>query len=134
MLEDSHKLTPKEQEIDREQLDVSDKEEEDTNEREEDIIQRAIRIQLEKERESKESKDGHIDSFHKAHKTDPVLMEQRTAPSFNVKAPPQASENCNPGTATGSVAPSCASPVSEREPMPSPEDTTSEPGRLKDEL
>jgi len=132
--DDSHKPTPEEQETERNQTDDSDKEEEDREEREEDIIHRAIRIQL--EREGREAKDAHIDSLHKTRKTDPVVVEQRTAAetahSFNMKAPLQAFENCNPGTVTGSVAPSCVSPVSEREPLPSPEDTTS--GRVKDEL
>lgn len=132
---EGHKPTPGEQKIERKQMDDSDKEEEDTNEREEDIIHRAIRIQLEEEREAK---DAHFDSLHKTGKTDPVVLEQRTAaetadPS-NMKAPPQASETCSAGTITGSVAPSCASPVSEREPLPTPEDTTSEPGHVKDEL
>ena len=127
---------PEEQEIERKHIDDSDEEGEDGNEREEDIIHRAIRIQLEKE--EREAKDAHIGSLHKTGQTDPVVLEQQTAaetahPS-NMKAPPQASETCNPGTVTGSVAPSCASPVSEREPLPTPEDTTSEPGRAKDEL
>jgi hypothetical protein len=121
VLEDSLKLTPEEQ---------------DTNEREEDIIHRAIRMQLEKE--EREAKDAHIDSLHKTRKTDPMVVEQRTsvetAHPFNMKAPPQASENCTPGTVTESVAPSCASPVSDKESLPSPEDTTSESGRVKDEL
>jgi hypothetical protein len=134
--EDSHKRTPEEQEIERKQMDDSDKEEEGTNEREEDIIHRAIRIQLEKEEQ--ESKDAHVDSLHKTDKTDPAVLEERTAAEtthpFKMKAPPQASETCNPGTVTGSVAPSCVSPLSEGEPLPTPEDTTSEPGRVKDEL
>jgi hypothetical protein len=131
--EESHKPTPKEQEIERKQMDDSDKEEEDTNEREEGIIHRAIRIQLEKE--EREAKDAHINSLHKTGKTDPADLEQRTAAEtahpFNTKALPQTSK---PGTVTGSVAPSCTSPVSEREPLPTPEDTCSEPGRVKDEL
>jgi len=129
---EDHKPTPKEQEIEGKQMDDSDKEEGDTNEREEDIIHRAIRIQLEKE--EREAKD----SLYKADKRDPVVLEQRTAAEtthlVNMKAPPQASETCNPGTVTGSVVPSCVSPVSESEPLPSPEDTTSGPGRVKDEL
>lgn len=111
--EDSHKPTPGEQEVERKQMDDSDKEEEDTNKRE-DIIQRAIRIQLEKEEQ--EAKDAQIDSSHKTSKTDPVAVEMRTATEtahpFGMKAPP----------------------VSEREPLPNPEDTTSETGRAKDEL
>lgn len=134
VLEDTHKLTPEGEEIERKQMDDSDKEEEDTKEREEDIIHRAIRIQLEKE--EREAKDAHIDSLQKTRKTDPVVVEQRmtgeTAHPFNMKEPPQSSENCNPGTFTGGVVPSCASPVSEREPLLSREDTTS--GRVKDEL
>jgi len=134
--EDSHKPTPEEQEIERNQINDMDKEEEDTNEREEDIIHRAIRIQLEKE--EREAKDAHIDSLDKTGKTDPVVLEQRTAAEmahpFNTKTPPQASETCKPGTVTGSVAPSCVSPVSEKEPLATSEDTTSEPGRVKDEL
>jgi hypothetical protein len=134
--EESHKPTPKEQEIERKQMDDPDKEEEDTNEREEDIIHRAIRIQLEKE--EREAKDAHINSLHKTGKTDPTVLEQRTAAEtahpFNTKALPQTSETSKPGTVTGSVAPSCTSPVSEREPLPTPEDTSSEPGRVKDEL
>jgi len=133
---EDHMLTPEEQIIERKQMDDSDKEEEDTNEREEDIIHRAIRIQLEKEEQ--EAKDADIDSLHNTGKTDPVVLEQRTAAEtahpFNMEAPPQVSETCNRGTVTESVAPSCASPVSEREPLPTPEDTTSEPGRVKDEL
>ena len=134
--EDSHEPMPEEQEIEREQMDESDKEEEDTDERKEGIIHRAIRIQLEKEK--REAKDAHINSLRKTGETNPVVLEQRTAAEtahpFNMKAPSQASENCNPGTTTGSVAPSCTSPVSEREPLPTPKDTTSEPGRVKDEL
>jgi len=133
---EDRKPTPEEPEIGREQMDDSDKEG-DTNEREEDIIHRAIRIQLEKE--EREAKDAHIDPLHKTGKADPVVLEQRTAAETahlsNMKAPPQASETCNPGTVTGSVAPSCASPESERKPLPTnPEDATSEPGRAKDEL
>jgi hypothetical protein len=133
---EDHKPTPGEQKIERKQMDDSDIEEEGTNEREEHIIQRAIRIQL--ENEEREARDAHSDSLHKTGKTDPVVLEQRTAaetahPS-NMKAPPQASETCSAGTITGSVAPSGASPVSEREPLPTPEDTTSEPGHVKDEL
>ncbi|KAI0281146.1 hypothetical protein BGY98DRAFT_960147 [Russula aff. rugulosa BPL654] len=112
VLEDSHKLVPEEQEIERGQMDDSDKEEGDTNEREEDIIHRAIRIQLEKE--EREAKDAHIDSLLKTRTTDPVEVEQRTAAEtahpFNMKAP------------------------SDKEPLPSPEDPTSESGRIKDEL
>ena len=133
---EDHKPTPEEQETEHKQTNNPDQEEEDTNEREEDIIHRAIRIQLEKE--EREAKDAHIDSLHKTSKTDPVVLEQRTAAEtahpFNMKAPPQTSESCNPGIVTGSVAPSCASPVSKRDPLPTPEDTTSEPGRVKDEL
>lgn len=125
------KPTPKDQNIERKQMDDSD-EEEDTNERKEDIIHRAIRIQLEKEEQ--EAKDARIDSLHKTGKTDSVVLEQRTTHPFNMKAPPQASETFNPRTVTGSVATSCASPESEREPLPAPEDTNSEPGRVKDEL
>jgi hypothetical protein len=111
--EDSHKPTPQEQAVERKQMDDSDKEEEDTNERE-DIIHRAIRIQLEKE--ERETKDAHIDSSHKTSKTDPVAVKKQTATGtahpFGMKAPP----------------------VSEKEPLPNPEDTTSESGRAKDEL
>jgi hypothetical protein len=133
---EDRKQMPEEQNFEGKQMDDSDKEEEDTNEREEDIIQRAIRIQLEKE--EREAKDAQIDSLHKTGKTDPIVLEQRTAaqtahPS-DTKVPPQASETCNPGAVTGSIAPSCSSPVSETEPLPTPEDTTSEPGRAKDEL
>jgi protein disulfide-isomerase A6 len=133
---ESHKPMPEEQKIGRKQMDDSDKEEEDTNEREEDIVRRAIRIHLEKE--ERETTDAYINSLHKTGKTDPAVLEQRTATEtahpFNTKALPQTSETSNPGTVTGSVAPSCASLVSEREPLPTPEDTTSEPGRVKDEL
>lgn len=136
VLEDSLNQTPDEQEIERKQMDDSDKGEEDTNEQEEDIIHRAIRIQLEKE--EREAKDAHIDSLHKERETDPVVVEQQTAAEtadpFNMKAPLQASENSSPGTVTGSVAPSCASPVFDKESLSSPEDTTSESGRVKDEL
>jgi hypothetical protein len=112
VLEDNHKLVPEEQEIERGQMDDSDKEEGYTNEREEDIIHRAIRIQLEKE--EREAKDAHIDSLLKTRTTDPVEVKQRTAAEtahpFNMKAP------------------------SDKEPLPSPEDPISESGRIKDEL
>jgi len=136
VLEDSHKPTPEEQYIQRKRMDDPDKGDEVTNEREKDIIHRAIRIQLEKE--EREAKDAQIDSSYETGKTDPVVVEQRTAAvtarPFNKKAPPEATETCHPGTFTGSVAPSCASPVSEREPLPTPDDTISESGRIKDEL
>jgi hypothetical protein len=133
---DSHKPTLEDQEIERNQVDDLDEEEEDTTEREEGIIHRAIRIQLEKE--EREAKDALIDSLHKTDKTNPVVLELRTggetAHPLNMKASPQAPGSCDSVTVTGSVAPSCASPVSEREPLPNPEDTTSESGRVKDEL
>lgn len=134
--EDIQKPMPEEQEIGRKQMDDSDKEEEGTDEREEDIIHRAIRLQIEKE--EREAKDAHIDSSRKTGETDPVVLEQRmadeTAHPSNMKASSQLSETCNPGTVTGSVMPSCTSPVSEREPLPIAEDTASESGRIKDEL
>ncbi len=132
----SHKPTPGEREIERKPMDDSDKDEEDTNEREEDLIHRAIRIQLEKE--AREAMDAHIDSLHKTGESDPVILEQRTATEtahpFDMKAPPRAPETCEPGTVTDSVAPSCASPVSEREPLSTYEDTPLEAGHAKDEL
>lgn len=92
------------------QINDSDKGDEDTYEREEDPIHRAIRMQLEKERGAK---DGHIDSSREMGETDPD--------------PPIVS-------ATDSVA-SCPSPVSERKVFPAHEkDTTSESGHVKDEL
>lgn len=133
---EDHKSMPEEQKFEHKQMNDSDKREEDTDEREEDIIHRAIRIQLEKE--EREAKDAHIDSLDKTGKIDPVNLEQQTttetAHPFNMKTPPQASETCNPGTVTESVASSCASPVSEREPLLTLEDTTPGPGRVNDEL
>lgn len=134
--DDSQKPTAEEQEIGRKHMDDLDEEEEGTDEREEDIIHRAIRLQIEKE--EREAKDAHIDSSRQTGETDPVVLEQRmadeTAHPSNMKAPSQLSETCKPGTVTGSVLPSCTSPVSERDPLPIAEDTTSESGRIKDEL
>ncbi len=135
--ENSHNPTSGEQKIGRKQMDDPHNKEEDTNERAEDLIQRAIRIQLEKE--EREAKDVPIVSFRKTGETDPVIPEERTAaetahPFNNMKPPLQASVSCNPGTVTDGAVLSCASPVSERETLSTREDTTSEPGHVRDEL
>jgi protein disulfide-isomerase A6 len=121
-------------------MDDPDKGGEDTYERVEDPIHRAIRIQLEKEK--REAKDALIDSLHEAVETDLVIPEQRTATGMahpsattNMKVPHRAPETCIPESVIDSVAPSCVSPVSEREALPTHEEnTTSEPGHVKDEL
>lgn len=94
----------------------SDTEGADTYGREENPIHRAIRIQLEKEREAK---NRLKDSIPEMVDTDQIILELRTATesadlftTTNVEAP-QASGTCTSGSATNTVAPSCASPVSE---------------------
>ncbi|KAH9986658.1 hypothetical protein BJV74DRAFT_844210 [Russula compacta] len=94
----------------------SDIEGEDTYEREENPIHRAIRIQLEKEQEAKNILK---DSIPETGDTDQVILELRTATesahlfaTINVEAP-QVSGTSISGSATNTVAPSCASPVSE---------------------
>jgi hypothetical protein len=111
-------------------------EEEDTYEREESPIQRAIRIQL--EREGKDAKDAPEESM--SGDADQVIFEIRTtqtahlSTTTNSEVAPQASETCISKSVTDKAVPSCASPVAE-EASPTHEGVAApEAGHVKDEL
>lgn len=113
-------------------------EEEDTYEREESPIHRAIRIQL--EREGKDGKDAPEESIAESGDTDQVIFEIHTtqtthlSTTTNSEVAPQASETCISESVTDRVVPSCASPVAE-EASPTHEGVAaSEAGHVKDEL
>jgi hypothetical protein len=116
-----------------------DDREEDTNEREENPIYRAIRIQL--EMEGKDTKDATGESVPESDDTDQVVLELRTTASSahlsttsDSKALSQASETCVSESITDRVVPSCVSPVVE-EVLPIHEGvSTQEAGHVKDEL
>jgi protein disulfide-isomerase A6 len=100
----------------------------------EDPIHRAIRIQLEKEREAK---DAHVGSLRKTGETDQRTATETPLPfaTINMKAPLWASETCISKSVKDNVVPSCASPVFEREALPiNEDDTASQSGHAKDEL
>jgi hypothetical protein len=110
-------------------------EEEDTYEREESPIHRAIRIQLERE-----GKDAPEESIAESGDTDQVVFEIRTtqtahlSTTTNSEVVPQASETCISKSVTDRVVPSCASPVAE-EASPTHEGVAApEAGHVKDEL
>jgi len=113
--------------------------EEDTYEREENPIHRAIRIQL--EREGKDTKDAPEESRAKSGDTDDVVFEiPTTAQSahlstvINSKVAPRVSETYTSKSVTDRVVPSCTSPVAE-EASPTQEGVTApELGHVKDEL
>jgi protein disulfide-isomerase A6 len=104
--------------------------EENTNEREENPIYRAIRIQL--EMEGKDAMDAPGESIPSSSDTDQDVLELHTTSSS--KAVPQASEMCSSERVTDGAAPSCASPIVE-EALPTHEGiSTPEAGHVKDEL
>jgi len=113
--------------------------EEDTYEREENPIHRAIRIQL--EREGKDAKDVPEESIAKSGDTDDVVFETSTtaqsahlSTAINSEVAPQASETCISKSVIDRVVPSCASPVAE-EASPTHEGVAGpELGHVKDEL
>jgi len=112
--------------------------EEDTYEREENPIHRAIRIQL--EREGKVANVAPEESIAKSGDTDVVFEIPTTAQSahlstvINSEVAPQASETYTSKSVTDRVVPSCASPVAE-EASPTHEGVTApELGHVKDEL
>ena len=110
--------------------------EEDTYEREENPIYRAIRIQLERE-----GKDAPEESIAESGDTDQVVFEIHTtthsahpSTTINSEVVPQVSETCISESVTDRVVPSCASPVAE-EASPTHEGVTApEAGHVKDEL
>jgi len=115
-------------------------EEEDTHERLENPIHRAIRIQLEKEAQA--AKDAARDSMLKAGDTDQDILELRTDTesahlftTMDINVQPSASESCIPSGTADSMAQSCATPISETE-VPSAREGTLDPelGHVKDEL
>ena len=112
--------------------------EEDTHRREDDPIQRAIRIQLGKEeRGGKDTPRAPISGMGDA---DQVILELHTttesahlSTTVNTKEPLQTSKACVPGGITDRVASSCVSPASETLPT-HVGPTTPESGHVKDEL
>lgn len=116
-----------------------DNREEDRDEREENPIYRAIRIQL--EMEGKDAKDATGESVPKSGDTDQVVLKlPTTASSAHVsttsdsKALSQASETCVSESVTDRVVPPCVSAVVE-EALPTHEGvSTPEAGHVKDEL
>ena len=115
-----------------------EEEEEDTYEREESPIQRAIRIQL--EREGKNAKDALEESIAESGDSDQAVFEIRMtqtaylSTTTNSEVAPQASETCISKSVTDRVVPSCASPVAE-EASPTHEGVAAtEAGHVKDEL
>jgi protein disulfide-isomerase A6 len=117
--------------------------EEDTHERLENPIHRAIRIQLKKEEQA--AKDAARDSMPEAGDTDQDILELRTDTesahlftTMNINVQPSASESCIPSGTTDSMALSCAtqkSQISETEVPPAHEGTLNpELGHVKDEL
>jgi len=111
--------------------------EEDTYERGDDPIQRAIRIQLQKE--EREAKDTPSDSTVVGD-ADQVILEVHTttesshlSTTINIKEPPQTPEACVPGGVTAGVESPCVSPASETSPTHE-RPTTPELERVKDEL
>jgi hypothetical protein len=113
--------------------------EEDTNEREENPIYRAIRIQL--EMEGKNAKDAPGDSIPESGDTDQVVLEWRTTAesthlptTSDSKAAPQGSETCISESVSDRVVSSCASPEAEGALPTHRGESTPEAGHLKDEL
>lgn len=113
--------------------------EEDTYEREENPIYRAIRIQLEGEGEA--AKDAPEESIAESGDTDQVVFEIRTtalsahpSTTINSEETPQVSETWISKSVTDKVVSSCATPVAE-EASPTHEGVTApEAGHVKDEL
>lgn len=110
--------------------------EDDTYEREENPIHRAIRIQL--EREGKDAKDASeepiAESGHVVFETSTTAQSAHLTTTINSEAAPQAPETCISKSVTDRVVPPGASPVAE-EASPTHEGVTApEAGHVKDEL